>query len=242
MSPKPTHRLVRRPKVTGSYLADYMAGSERARRRIVRDCKFRPIARIIQHDRAKLAVSRFLLEGASECDLLTQEAARLRSMMADSPFDRDVLDNNADYVDAFAAAFPNLEMPDASRLPFSQDWRAAICGVEVNPGVQFALQRVTRTNKTKTGLVAFRYAKGRALAEDAALWQSALLFGCRRAFDQEEEAEPEQRLCLTLDAFSGTAHAAPGDAVSRYLNIEAACQSIAERWDSVEPPEGAVIS
>lgn len=241
MSSKPTHRLVRRPKVTGRYLADYMAGSERARRRIVRDSKFRPIARIIQHDRAKLAVSRFLLGSDSDCDLLTQEANRLRAMMADTPFERDILDNNADYVDAFAEAFPSVEMPAADRSPFPERWRINLSGVEVNPDVQFSLQRVTRTNKVKTGFATFRYAKGKPLAEETALWQSALLFGCRRMFDQAEEAEPEQRLCLTLDAFAGKAYPAPGDAVSRFLNMEAACLSIAERWDSVEPPDGAVI-
>lgn len=104
MSDKKTHRLVKTPKMSARYLADYMAATERGRRRIVRDCKYRPIARIIQHDRAKNAVSKFILEGQMDCGKLTQAAAKLRNMMADTDFDRDVFDNNADYITTTRAA------------------------------------------------------------------------------------------------------------------------------------------
>lgn len=35
-----------------------------------------------------------------------------------------------------------------------------------------------------------------------------------------------------IGAATGKFIEAPGDAVSRFANMEAACQSIAERWDS----------
>lgn len=237
-----THRLVRRPKMTGRYLADYMTASERARRTIVRGCKYRPIAKIIQHDRAKNAVSRFLLEGQTDCDALTREAMSLRGHMADTPFDRDLLDNNADYIDAFAEAFDELALPNAERLRFDGSYRISLSGVQINPDIRFALQRVTRTNRLRTGLATLRYAKGKALPEETGLWQSSLLYGCRIAVDDDSNAEAEQQLCITIDAATGATYAAPGDALSRFRNMEAACQSIAERWDSIDPPDGAVIA
>lgn len=242
MGDKPTHRLVKIPKMNARQLADYMAASERARRRIVRDCKYRPIVRVIQHDRAKNAVTKFLLDGNSDCLSLTEAAERVRGMMADDDFEREVLDNNADYIDAFAASFPNLGMPEAERYREPKVVSINLNGVEVNPGVQFALRRTTRTNKIKTGLVTLRYAKRKSLQVDVAQWQSSFLYGYRLQMDDGDEAEPEHKLCVTIDAFAGIAHGAPGNALTNYRNMEAACQSIAERWDSIPPPEDAVLS
>ncbi len=240
MGEKKTHRLVKTPKMNARNLADYMAATERGRRRIVRDCKYRPIARIIQHDRAKNAVSKFILEGQTDCDKLTQAASRLRGLMADSDFDRDLLDNNADYIDAFVASFGNLSIPDAERYPIDAG-TIDLNGVAINPDVRFAVRRRTRTNKLKTGLVALRYAKNKLLSAEVAAWQSSFLFGYRMMIDEDDEADPEQKLCLTIDAFSGIAHPAPGSALTNFRNMEAACEAISERWSSIAPPDGAVV-
>jgi hypothetical protein len=240
MPEKPTHRLVKKPRMNARYLADYMAASERARRTIVRGCKFRPIARLIQHDRAKNAITRFFFASRADRDFLTQEAEQLRGMLADSDFDRDLYDNNADYLDAFAASHGALRLPEAELYREERAGDIVLNGVTINPDVRFALRRVTRTNKIKTGFVTFRYAKGKVLADEVAAWQSSFLFGYRGILDASEQAEPEGKLCLTIDAVAGVAHPAPGDALSRFKNMEAACQSIAERWDSIEPPDGAV--
>ncbi len=241
MLTKPTHRLVKTPRMNARYLADYMAASERARRTIIRRCKYRPIARIIQHDRAKSAITKHFLGARADCVTLTQEAERLRAMLSDTDFDREVLENNADYIDSFVAAYANLKLPDAELYRDDRITDIVLNGVNINPDVRFALRRVTRTNAVKTGLATFRYAKGKDLDDDVAAWQSSFLFGYRQTLDESDQATPEQKLCVTIDAHAGIVHAAPGDALSRFRNMEAACQSIAERWASVPPPDGAVI-
>jgi len=67
-----------------------MSASEQARRTIIRGCKYQPIARVVQHDEAKLAVSKFIRFGLTDIATLQSEAQRLRDRMADSEFDRDV--------------------------------------------------------------------------------------------------------------------------------------------------------
>ena len=163
--------------MNGRYIADYMVGSELARRRIVRDSKYRPIARIIQHERAKSAVARFLLEGHSDCGLLTREAQRLRDALVDSDFERELFDNNADYVDAFVVAFDNLAMPKADLIALGREVKVSLSGVDVNADARFGLQRTTKTNKVRTGYATLRYAKGKPLATETGLWQSSLLYG-----------------------------------------------------------------
>jgi len=238
---KPTHRLVESPKLSGRYLADYMAASERRRRTIIRDCKYRKIAQVINHQLAKAFIADFLKKGSQQPSELNDEADRLRNMMADTPFYRDVYDNNADFLQAYADTFDSSKLPTAEIVPFDEDFKIDLNGVNLNPDIKLALQRTTKTNRLRTGLFTIRYAKNKPLDEETGLWQSSILFGCRKMIDTEDETAAEQKLCVTLDACTGKMIEAPGDALSRFQNVEAACQSISERWDSVEPPPGAVL-
>src|SRR5260370_28733714 len=117
MLAKRTHREVKSPQITARYLADYMSASEMAKRTIIRNCKYQPTAPIVKHKHAKLGVSHFICSGNGETIALTERAEHLRTMMADSDFDRQMLDHNADYLDRFAQIQSKIEFPKAERLP-----------------------------------------------------------------------------------------------------------------------------
>lgn len=236
-----THREVKNPRMSARTLADYMPASERARRTIVRNCKYPATARVIQHDEAKLAVAKFIRAAAADTKVLADEAKRLRERMADSDFDRDLFDHNADYIARFVEVLPELDLPKAERHAPGQVPPIEMHGVKVAVELHFRLRRLTRTNKVRTGGGMLRYAKRKPLAEDVAAWQSAFLFGYLGDCDPDGAEEPEHELCLTLDAWSGACHAAPTDSMRRYQNMRAACATIAERWPNVEPPPGAVL-
>jgi hypothetical protein len=105
MSESPTHRLVKTPKVNSRYLSEYMVASERGKRTIIRDCKYRKIARAIQHDRAKAFITNALRSHSIASEALKSEGQRLLDMMADTDFDRDTLDVNGDFLVAFSEVF-----------------------------------------------------------------------------------------------------------------------------------------
>ncbi|MBB5280227.1 hypothetical protein [Pacificimonas flava] len=241
MPENPTHRLVKSPKVNGRYLADYMDASERTKRTIIRGCKFPPIAKLLQHQHAKGFIANFLRNGSDAPDPLHEEAERLREMMADTDFDRNLFDLNADVLDAYAEVFDPEKFPKAEIAPMPDPFTLDMAGVEVKPDLRLALQRTTKTNRLRTGFLSIRYAKGKPLSEDVGKWQSSLLFACRKMLDGDDQKAAEHKLCVTLDAATGEFIEAPGDAVSRFANMEAACQSIAERWDSIEPPPNAIV-
>lgn len=236
-----THREIRNPQISARHLADFMAASEVAKRSIVRNCKYQPIVRVIQHDEAKLSVAKFIRDGNPDTNGLLADAARLRERLADSDFDRDVLDHNADYIDRFAAVASSFSLPVAERMAPGKTHPLALHGVKITTEIHFRLRRVTKTNKVRIGVGALRYAKGKPLAREVADWHSAFLFGYLEKVGVEDGADPERQLCLVVDAYTGTHYSAPGDAVRRFLNMAAACHSIAERWPNVTPPEGAVI-
>lgn len=243
MSDSPTHRLVKTPKVNSRYLSDYMVASERLKRTIIRDCKYRKIARAIQHDRAKAYITNALRSKTLGSEGLKAEGERFLDMMADSDFERETLDINGDFLIAYGEAFSMDTFPktaDITDVP--SGFKANIHGVEVNPDIRFAVQRVTRTNRLRTGLGTIRYAKNKPLDDEVGAYQSSALFGCRKLMDVQDDAAPEEKLCLTLDCATGRFISAPTDATRRFQNMEAACATIAERWDNIEPPEGAVLA
>lgn len=241
MSEKKTHRLVKNPSISARDLAEYMTASQIRQRSIVRNCKFRPIARITQHNEAKIVVSKFIRGGGQDASELLEAAERLRNRMADDNFQRDLLDHNADYIDRFVQVYEEIHFPDAERLPAGPSTPLIANGVKINPDIQFRFRRVTRrTNKVRVGAGVLRYAKGKATDPEAAQWHSAFLFGFLQDAS-DEMAEPEHKLCLALDVHGGIAYTAPSDSVRRYSNMLAACASIAERWPNIPPPPKCIL-
>jgi hypothetical protein len=241
MPAQKTHRMVNEPKISARYLADFMAASDVRRRSIVRGCKYQPIARLVQHDEAKSTISKFLRDGDGNTATLTDKAQALRNRMADSDFDRDLLDHNADYIDRFVKVFPDLALPNVEFHPPGKAPPLELNGVKVTTELQFRLRRLTKTNKIRVGGASFRYAKGKSLPAEVANWQSAFMLGYLHQTTTEPQAEAEGQLCLTIDTGGGVCHPAPTDAVSRFNNMEAACATISEWWPNISAPEGAVF-
>ncbi|HKX10956.1 MAG TPA: hypothetical protein VJN67_22355 [Stellaceae bacterium] len=236
-----THRLVKTPQISARFLADWMAASERKRRTIVRNCKYQPIGRVVQHNDAKLIVAKSIRDGNPDPVKLTAEAVSIRSKLADSDFDHDVNDHNADYIERFAKTCGNLHLPEADILAPGKAVALSVDGVRVTVELHFRLRRLTKTNKVRVGAGALRYTKGQALSVEVAEWHTAFLFGYLGEVGVEDGALPEHQLCLVVDAFAGAHHSAPTNAMSRFHNMKAACASISEQWPNIPPPPNAVL-
>jgi hypothetical protein len=236
-----THREVKAPTVSARFLADYMAASETAKRSVISGCKYHSLARVFQHDEARLAVGKHIRSGTSDPAALLAKAEELRNRLADSDFDRSQLDVNADYIAQFATVAGLLNLPNAELHAGGKAVAIMLNGVKVNPQIVIRLQRTTKTNKVMVGAAGIRYAKGAPLKEEIALWQSAFLHGFLKSTVPEDEGTSDLKLCLTIDAFTGACFSAPTDAVRCFNNMTAACASIAERWPNIAPPKGAVL-
>ncbi len=245
MSETKTHRLVSKPQVSARYLADFMAATRQGERSIIRGCKYRPIARLIQHRVAKNIIGTYLRLGKEHLEELIEQAHGLRDRMASDDFDRELLDNNADYVERFAHVASGLVLPAADLTPPGDCPPLVINGTTVTVDLCFRLRRTVKnnraTNKIRVGAATLRYARGKPLPPEVGAWQSAILMGYLGQDALQDNAQPEGKLCLTIDAYLGICHPAPTDAVRRFKNIQAACATIAESWDNVAPPAGAIL-
>lgn len=243
MEPKQkTHKEVKEPQITVQALADYMSASERGKRSIVQSCRYRANARVIQHNEAKAVVSTFLRKGGDVAQLLAR-AAEIRNKLADSDFDADVNEHNADYVEQFAKAAELIALPKQTQeIQRGIDYPAQIInGVKVTMRANLVLRRTTKTNMLKVGALMLRYAKGKPLRAIVGANQAAAIFGFLRMMGDDQGADPDRALCLTLDAFSGSLYPAPGDAVDIWNDMKAACATIAERWPNIPKPTNAIL-
>ena len=239
---KKTHRLVKLPQISSRYLADYMAATEVGKRNILTTCKYQAIARIVQHDEAKQAITKFFRSKNGAISDLNVAAKNLRDRMADTDFDRDLFDHNADYIDCFSKVQHLVEIPVGTEiLAPGQLPRIDINGVKVSTDIQLRFRRITKTNKVKIGAAVFRYAKGKALKPEIANWQSAFVLAYVKSVGVDNGVEPDAKLCITIDMFSGKAYPAPTDNISRFKNMQAACSGISERWENIKPPTNSVI-
>ena len=221
-------------------LADYMAASQQRRRTVLRDVKFRPIARTIQHTEARVFLSNWLREGTGDTSALSREAGRLRGLMTTSDFEASQHNSSADYIDSFTGAFPLMDIPTCQMQPPTKG-SMTLNGTRVVFNPDILVTRTTQRNTRKLGAVFLRYAKGKELDETAALFQSAFTFGYLSRAPFEDAATAENRLCLTIDGYTGRCTQAPTNSVYRFNEMAAACADIAERWASIQPPPGAVI-
>jgi hypothetical protein len=236
-----THVQVKQPEIDARHLADYMAGSERKKRAILVGCKYRPIAKLLQHKEARIVVASALRHGEKDAKNLKDKADAVRAKLATDDFDALTNEANADYIKRFSEVAEEIELPDAEILPGKVFPGVAVHGVKVRFSPNLLFRRLTKTNKLRIGGLMLRYAKGKALPALTGDYQSALIFGLLGDVKDEEAAEPEKELCLTFDVMAGKMYIAPGKAVTMYANTKAACQSIAEQWPNLPPPSGAIL-
>ncbi|MDX8534778.1 hypothetical protein RFM41_26560 [Mesorhizobium sp. VK25A] len=237
-----THRLVERPQISARFLADYMSSSPIKRRSIITGCKYQSLARVVQHDEAKQSISKFLRTENPQISDLKNTANKLRSRLADDDFERDLYDHNADYIDQFVKKVDEIELPlDVERLVPGKSPSITLGNVKVTADIQMRLRRLTKTNKVKIGALMLRYSKGKALKPETGVWQSAFLMGYLGLTSTEEGAEPEHKLCITVDIYGGVSYCAPTDSLTKFKHLEAECLGIAERWDKIPPPPKAIF-
>ena len=223
-------------------VAEYMAASDVAKRSVIRRCKYRSLARMVQHREARAAIAHWLREGNGDPALLDAEADRIRNKLTTDDFEADVNEANAGYIEAFRSVCDDLSIPVCDMRAPGAKMALDMGGLQVRYGPDLLLHRVNRRNIPKSGALFLLYSKGKAAKEEEALFLSSLSFGYLGGSALETElGEPEKKLCLSVCAHSGAVHEAPGNAKVRFNNMKAAGATISEQWDAIAPPPNAVV-
>lgn len=181
-------------------------------------------------------------EGSGDQDLLTAEAARIRRKIADSDFDADVNEHNAGYVEAFREICKALQIPACEMEPLTGKTTINMNGLAVRYAPDLLLRKINRSNVAKIGALFLLYSKGKSASEEEALHLSALSFGYLEDSPLNENAEPDKSLCISVCAYSGVVHPAPGNSKRRFNNMMAAGATIADLWPAIPAPKNARLA
>ena len=146
-----THVETATPQIDLRHLADYMAASRQSQRRIIQGCKYRRIARIIQHTEARTVVYNYIQSEESNPQKLLDRAAFVREKLADDDFESEVNDHNADYIARFAESQITVVLPKAEISRMRDIPPIDINGLSVRFGHHLFLSRTTTTNKQRIG-------------------------------------------------------------------------------------------
>ncbi len=238
---KKTHRVAPNPEIPAQYLADYMDASNQARRSIVQKSKYKSLARTFQHQIARKTISDHLLDGNPLPGDLHDQADDIRNRLADSDFEAQLHGYNADFVDSFADVSEEFEFDSFEVVAPEGVENPVYNGTTVKFTPSVLSYRLTKANTQKIGGLMFRYAKGTPVSEVVAVFQAAFIFGFFRENPFIEEAKPEHKLCRVLCAVSGKTFTAPTDSVYKFNEMKAVCSDIAEKWENIPPPPGAIL-
>lgn len=88
-----------------------MAASAQRKRTVLREAKYRPVARVLQHTEARATIAAWLRNGEGDTGVLKERADWFRSRMTTSDFEAQQNQHNADYVDTFSEVCAKLAIP-----------------------------------------------------------------------------------------------------------------------------------
>ena len=146
-----THVLAPEAEMDVRYLADYMAGSDRKRRNILTDAKYRPRARLMQHREAKAAIVNAFAKGQATKEFFEERAHFIRNKIATDDFDALTNEANADYLKQFSTVVEIIDLPGVEFHAGKTYALGKVEGPEVPFVTDLTLRRTTKTNKVTTG-------------------------------------------------------------------------------------------
>ena len=195
----------------------------------------------MQHTIAKKTLADHVEDGNPLPGDLSEKADQIRDMLADTDFDQNKFDQNADYVQSFADVSEDFDLSGMELVSSGQSFDRPFNGTEVKFRPDLLVSRTTKANTQKLGSAMFRYSKSGAVSEEVAGFQAAFMFGFLNEFPFIEEAKADTKLCFVLCANTGAQHRTPAKPIYKFNEMKAVCFDIAEKWGNIEPPPGAVF-
>jgi hypothetical protein len=242
-TPSAKYRLNSKPRLSANQLADYLNASSTRRKRVIQDAKFPRTVIVARYDGARDGIADYLCDLARPTSTLVTaiDQMKAKAEASDSPWTKQDSLLSIEAIESFHSAYGNNKMGvrkiecrpmTASRPPLP------IEGVQVSVSLDATTHRKDKDGKDRVGGVILLFSKSETSSNSRAdrcktAAVLALMFA-EKHLTSYGKADP--KLCFALDIFGGTAHPAPGTYKQKLNNINAACDEIADRWESIEPP------
>ncbi|WOJ90733.1 hypothetical protein RZS28_05435 [Methylocapsa polymorpha] len=229
------------PQLSAAQIAAYLLASPTRRKSIIRDARFPKRSIVAQYSKAREGLVSFLGDGTRSLHHLvdTTDYLEKRGNRADAS---DWLKRDSrmsiEAVAAFQRAYNKLgfrlldcrETP--ARLPALDEWAA-----KISVDIDVTIHVPTETGKDRIGAAILLFSRGES-SEAKRIEQSktiaSLIFRFCNRF-MLDRGDPDKKLCLAVDVFTGSSQGPQGQ--RKLDHIRDACEEIAARWDTINPPE-----
>ncbi|SRR6266566_851001 len=216
------------PRFSLNKLAEYLVGSPRRRRRLILDQIESKVYKTVRYDKARAILQRFVCDPTRNTSWLQSAAARLRDRAGEAgrePFEAKCLRASARAIEAFLPIASDFRYSDVIAVPGArQNSFMMIGGVKISvlPDVTIIRPGTER----QVGAIKFHISATYPLSEASLRYAALLLF----RYAEERGGDPSREFSEVVDVFGATYESTPRATKRMLMDVEAACEEIAERW------------
>lgn len=225
-----TSSLRQTPRFSLNKLAEYMSATVSRRRALIIGQMTSPRAMVVNYEHARLAIRRLLRQPDRKPRSWILEGERLRDLASGAveDFDCRCMLLSAQVLEAFAPHSDALKPVGVVSVSGKMSTeKLTLGGVFVSIAPEIAL--IEPGTEDRVGSIKFHMAKTVSLNVDGLQYVSTLLYESLTRMD----AAPRPSLCFAVDAFSGRIELVPRARRKRLVDLEHACEEIAERWPAI---------
>lgn len=233
-------KVVQSPRMSVNKLGEYLCASVRRRRTIIRDQKYqKPFAGTARYSDAREAIVRHVSTSPGSYDALREAA---RKLSQPHPFQTKWQNEHrvscwkalVSFMDSYPLDSLSFGLSDAVMVagPHNASVGMKIGGVSVSlrPDVYI---RGLLGSEDVVGLLKLHFSKDNPLSDEAGKYIATLLHLYAEESLASERVIASRAQCIILDVRHGALHTAPDCFKVRRQEIEAACEEISQRWDSI---------
>jgi len=235
-----THVFHPKPRISAAKLAEYIVAEPARQKAIVRDAQKAPKVIMICYKRVRGAIkSAFSKDGLSAAHLLEQ-AELCKVASASSDWAKDDNKRSATALEHLAKITSEIDFSDATLIPRpGNSWGGLMIGgvkVSINPELVFSIRQ---RNITKVGGIILNT----GMSESHSLEKGGGKFCAGDYLAALEYRMLERHInvlglplhskCYAIDVFRRQVYTAPTAMITINKNIDAACETIALRWEKI---------
>lgn len=221
--PKKVHE---KPRFSVNKLGEYLTATPARRKKLIEDQKYPNTYITSVYKIAREAIIRYIIKDYDE-EILDKAVAKIKSSTSMSDIDKD---NSLLILKLIRKHdFPDLSSYKKTKYPLKTG-NVYIKGLKISICPDIILRKGNKVGCIKIHVIK---TEKQRLEPEASLAVSTLLhqYVCSSIIDEDEKVDA--KACISIDCFSNTYETAPSAIKRRMGNIEAACEEIVLRWDSV---------
>ncbi|WP_053004309.1 hypothetical protein [Flavobacterium sp. ABG] len=214
------------PRFSVNKLGEYMGATAARRKRIIYDQKYPSSFIVSQYREAKEAIIKYIIKDYDETVILEAiDKIKKSTILKEQEIENSVLALN----EALKTNLPNLS-PFKKTRSKDDNPKININGLEISVSPDIVVKNGNKIGCIKTHVIKTEQNR---LTQEASLYVGVLLHQYTEANLLEKEQSADVNLCISIDCFGNSHETAPKAIARRLSNIQAACEEIVLRWDSV---------